>query len=657
MEKGLIGGMKRQYPIILAGFLGALAFVCVYGVQVLDVTYVDWIKNAGGDLAQSYYGWRFFRNSDWHFPFGLMDSVAYPSLTSIIYIDSVPLFNLFFKSIRWLLPSTFQFFGLWGLTCFVLSGVIGAAVIRTLTKSDWYAVLGSEFFILCPVVVQRLYTHTALAANWLILLCIFIIIRQCQKPVSPAKSFAVWAGLFALAVGINIYYLPILGIFMFAFCVYQWIKSKKVFCSIGILVSSLLGTFVTFYLLGGMHGLSMSDAAPDSMGYLGANLNSLFNAMETDRYLSGYALLGPNFPLATDGQYEGYAYLGMGLIICLVAVMVVLIMNKAVRQWIWDHKLEFWIIVIGSFALIILSTATLVTWNQHTLFRIWYPEFIMKVYSVFRSSGRFMWGVWNLLGVLLLWLLWKGSKVRQVAALLAVCLLVQVVDLSPYLYGRHKIYFSKQQTYTSLIMQQDWTDVLENKNQFIFLNNRSFPLPVFYDFAELALQNGMTINDFYYSRRNNEEIDAYKEQQLSQLEQGNGLETAVYVFDSFWDAKGLIGKLNLYYIANQIIGTTTSLEQQHTLQMEDVTDQIQELTSDTKEYTAKESGLYVLEVRGNNAVETTLSIQGQQSPAMQKDCDGDDGARSVFRMNEGDCLQITPQLGADQVRLAYLGQG
>ena len=74
----------------ISGLFGAIAFVYIYGVQVLDGTYVDWIRNATGDFTQSYYGWRFYRASAWHFPPGLMDSVAYPSLTSIIYMIPSP---------------------------------------------------------------------------------------------------------------------------------------------------------------------------------------------------------------------------------------------------------------------------------------------------------------------------------------------------------------------------------------------------------------------------------------------------------------------------------------------------------------------------------------------------------------------------------------
>ena len=55
---------------MLSAVFGAIIFIAIYGISILDITNVDWIRNAGGDLTQSYYGWRFFRASEWHWPLG-----------------------------------------------------------------------------------------------------------------------------------------------------------------------------------------------------------------------------------------------------------------------------------------------------------------------------------------------------------------------------------------------------------------------------------------------------------------------------------------------------------------------------------------------------------------------------------------------------------
>lgn len=59
-----VKGMKKVS--LIGGILGAVIFIAIYGFYILNGSYTDWILNAGGDLAQSYYGWRFFRASAWH---------------------------------------------------------------------------------------------------------------------------------------------------------------------------------------------------------------------------------------------------------------------------------------------------------------------------------------------------------------------------------------------------------------------------------------------------------------------------------------------------------------------------------------------------------------------------------------------------------------
>lgn len=54
---------KYRWPLTGA-LLGALIFLLLYGVRVLDPTSVDWIlNNPSPDPAQHYLGWELFRRS------------------------------------------------------------------------------------------------------------------------------------------------------------------------------------------------------------------------------------------------------------------------------------------------------------------------------------------------------------------------------------------------------------------------------------------------------------------------------------------------------------------------------------------------------------------------------------------------------------------
>ena len=160
--------IKTKTVYVAVMVLGALCFFAVYGIRVLNPCYDDWLLNRG-DLTQHYLGWCFFRESDWTFPFGLTNRLAYPDYSSVIYTDSIPLFAVFFKLLSPILPETFQYFGWWGLVCFVLQGLYAAKILNAFHVGKVQILIGSLLFILSPIVIEKMFRHTALGGHWIIL--------------------------------------------------------------------------------------------------------------------------------------------------------------------------------------------------------------------------------------------------------------------------------------------------------------------------------------------------------------------------------------------------------------------------------------------------------------------------------------------------------
>lgn len=110
---------NKLFLFLFCGFLGAAFFVTTFGVQILDVTYTDWLM-AGGDLSQHYLGWRMFRQSAWHFPIGLMDNIVYPFKESVVYTDSIPFLPFFSNCFRPSCRKTFSILAssvCWFISC------------------------------------------------------------------------------------------------------------------------------------------------------------------------------------------------------------------------------------------------------------------------------------------------------------------------------------------------------------------------------------------------------------------------------------------------------------------------------------------------------------------------------------------------------------
>ena len=156
---------KYRWPLTGA-LLGALVFLAVYGVRVLDPTSVDWIlNNPSPDPAQHYLGWELFRRSPVHLPYiGANYNAVYPFRTSVLFTDSLPLAALLFKLLGGVLPARFQYFGWWGLACYMLQGGLAQAVIAriagvqpTVDRSGSKAAIG---VIMSPQQTAKLWGMT-----------------------------------------------------------------------------------------------------------------------------------------------------------------------------------------------------------------------------------------------------------------------------------------------------------------------------------------------------------------------------------------------------------------------------------------------------------------------------------------------------------------
>lgn len=619
---------------MLSAVFGAIIFIAIYGISILDITNVDWIRNAGGDLTQSYYGWRFFRASEWHWPLGLMENIAYPELTSIIYVDSIPLFNIIFKCLSPLLPDTVQFFGLWGILCFILSGVIGAKIVYYFSKSNIYSFIGSLFFIFNNIMVQRLYTHTALAANWLIILCIWIILKG-KDNSSKRYHFFTWGMLLFLCVSINMYYIPIIGLIMLVFCGYIVVKNKDVKKAISIAAGAGIATILTFYLYGGFYHLSAGDASPAGLGYYSANLNSLINSMETYKYLSGYSTFVPSLPLATDGQYEGYAYLGFGAILmvgfCIVSILKNFRVTGHIKGYISQYKLEIIFTIISILILYLAALGPAITWNEKTLCLIPYPNFFLKIYSIFRSTGRFLWGVWNILVVVGIYFVWKNYRKNWAIFILGCCICIQILDFSELYAKKHEEFSSKQQPYVSLLENDVWEEAVKNKDKIILFNRQMLSLRTYYDLAEIVLDNDMGINDFYYSRRNSKEIDKYKKKKYEDILNGDMSQKELFVIDSFEDAGKLLPYMNIYYIDGVILGSKNSLNLPFKINH---IGSVKAYEKSTPSFNCEfvERGLFGVEIRGERAADSIIYIEGEDKRRLFEKYDGGSMALDVVEI-------------------------
>ena len=317
---------KYRWPLTGA-LLGVLVFLAVYGVRVLDPTSVDWILNSlSPDPIQHYLGWELFRRSPVHLPYiGANYNAVYPFRTSVLFTDSLPLAALFFKLLGGILPTRFQYFGWWGLLCYALQGGLAQAVIARIagvqptfgrddkskaaiaiimspgqTAKLWGSVLGAGVLVLFPALTIRMFAHTALAANWLVLLALYLWLRSDELMPTTRRACLIWGGMGLLCAGIHLYYMPMVGLVLVGYAVRRALQKRGFAAAILPVAAFCVTALAELFLLGAF--------AVNFAGY-------------SNGYLSGADVVNLFVP-GIAASWEQIVYAGLGTTLAVVLALV-----------------------------------------------------------------------------------------------------------------------------------------------------------------------------------------------------------------------------------------------------------------------------------------------------------------------------------------------
>lgn len=481
--------LQKHRWSLTGALLGALVFLILYGVRVLDPTCVDWIlNNPSPDPAQHYLGWVFYRRSGWHLPYlGANYSSIYPYRTSILYTDSIPLLAVLGKLLGGVLPARFQYLGLWGLFCYAMQGGLAQALIARVggvrpgdTAKNWASVLGAGVLVLFPALNIRMFAHTALAANWLVLLALWLWLcaEQSENRPTAAKLCLWWGILGLLCAGIHLYYLPMVGMVLVAACVQRALE-KRGPAAVVLPVASFCGAALAELFV---------------LGAFAANFAGYSNG-----YLSG-ADLANLFVPGLGASWEQEIYAGLGTTIAVVLALVwLLVQHKQAGAFFRRHKN----VVIAALVLLVLDAiaamGNTVTFAGRTLFTVPIPQALMDFWAMFSSCARLAWLAGMLLAVAACGLVLRFWQGAAAAVLLALCAAAQGFGQRAELAKRFAAYHDAAYYESTTQLTDTAWEQLAASGQFTHLAFASFDFEhdEFWDLAAFAADHGWTSNSFY----------------------------------------------------------------------------------------------------------------------------------------------------------------
>ncbi|MFN7978702.1 MAG: DUF6311 domain-containing protein [Vicinamibacterales bacterium] len=497
---------------IAGGLAGAAFFAWIAGAGILDPTSIDWLRK--GDWVPHYFGWHYFRIEPWHWPPGAVHGYYAPLGTSIGLTDSIPLVAYLLKPFSAWLPAHTQYLGSWLLACFALQGALGARLVGRFAASAWVQFLGALLFVLMPTLLIRV-GHAALCAHFLILWALLVVTR----PPSRRFMWPGWAAL-GLVAGLVQPYLAAMVLGVLAGATASGDSGVPVGRRLAALATALGATLAGWWLSGLFLLTGERSLAAGGLGYYSMNLLAFISP-------EGWSAVLPNLPSATPGQpYEGFQYLGLGVLLIFLAAIVMHPRGRATRaRSVVTPWLLATCLVMTAFAV-----SPVVTLGSRTLVNLdgaWTAPL-----ALFRSSGRF---VWPLVYLGLTWAIVTVARAlpsRAAASVLTLAVVVQAVDLhGAHRFRRDVAHDPSFHAWLNPFDDPRWREVAPAYAHLALVPPpQCGDTPVPYEAAiGLSADHGLTINAGVVARRDERARASYCEALTRQIETASLADDTLYV--------------------------------------------------------------------------------------------------------------------------------
>lgn len=529
-----------NHTFFLGSILGFIVFMYLFGLNCLDVTNDEWLLAKGSDLTQHYVGWLFYRESPLTFPLGLIENLVYPDKISIIFMDSIPLFAIFFRLFEGVLPETFQYFGIWIMLCFVLQGGISALLIKKITNSKFAAIIGTTFFIFSTVMLRNVLIQDSLAAHWIILSSFALWIYR-DKIKNFKIKLLLYSGMSIICILVHTYFFVMVGIISFFALLHEFFSDEsnlnfKQF--IIILLNMIVAAGVVTFALGAFNSGEKINIENSYWSIYSVPLDVFFRPLkeinESIFYYNDYVY----------DLFEGYAYLGMGVILLTMIALILIAKFRKINGYMLAMSVIFFIMALG----------TVLVWNNQKIVSFELPEIkiLQEFCGVFRANGRFVWPTFYIIILSSIFYIYKYMDKKIANVIILICMLIQMFDLSNMI--EYKKSFDFNIIYVSELSSVAWKELGE-KHDLIMVDDIE-AYDIYFPFELYAFRNGLKINDTYAARKNEDKIKKYIKDKYDELLNDNPQENVIYIF---CNEEKLPQCLNIYILDGFYVGTTKKL--------------------------------------------------------------------------------------------------
>jgi hypothetical protein len=443
--------------------------------------------NVQGDNAANWIGYEAFARDTWHWPIFKTTLLSPPEGVNVLFTDPIPglalLGKLTLKATGWL-PN---YFGPWLLFAYALQPAVAYYLLRRLSLTRVAALLGALVFLFVPAFIFR-YGHFSLLGHWVLLASLLVYYFVAQG----GSRAAIYGGAaFTFSIILINPYLLIMSIAIYCAALVDGAYSRRIPVLQAAAVCAALAMSIvgTAFLLG-----FVEIGRPTAGGGFGMySMNLLSPIMPQLSAWPGHE----KFILdATQGQYEGYNYLGGG-ILGLVFIAALFAWQPAKDFMKRSPALFIFAGLMGIYAL-----STQIYLGDKLIASLALDEFELfaKFSGMFRSSGRFFWPMGYLILTCAIYAIYMRFGAKKFALIATAALAVQIVDVRPLISSVGERALKAPNNLDAL----QWSEIARAHNEILLLpqflcmstDNRKYA----YDFGQLAARSGLPTNSAIINR-------------------------------------------------------------------------------------------------------------------------------------------------------------
>ncbi len=509
--------LKNNRDLFIAILLSIATFYFQYGIEILNPTNIYWLRD---DSYTQFIGWSFYRNNEFFtFPLFKIFDYGMSMGSTIIYTDSLPLMALLFKPFETFLPINFQYLGMWILICYILTACFGYKIFN-LYLTEPYEKLVCVLFLLCsPIMLERFgIGHISLMSHWIILFSFYLYIKE-------STHLRLWIATILISVLVHGYIFAMVFVIAIFSLIKNYLKgtstpSRIRMCFVAIISFSLVSLLAFGYF-------ENTNVFHGGWGGYRLNIISIVNPNGLNFNWSQFIGDSSIFNRLKIGDYEGFNYLGLGIIINLIFAIFLVIKKKINIFSSLDSKL----VIIFCLLLILFGLSNHIAFGSYELLNYNLPGFLKVFTKPFRASGRFFWPVYYIIFISTLVFVLRNLNPRKTLIYALLILMIQVFDLSD---GFQKIREFAQNKEEGSLYKKDLElnqleSVAKDYGKLIYVFPSNAPKN-WIQLSYFSYRNNLKTNFGYFARRNKNVENGYIRQINMQFAENNLSKDSIYYF-------------------------------------------------------------------------------------------------------------------------------